>query len=207
MKSLTLPLGYLEIAVNRYLRLDERALDSLGMLSGKTLALEVVGAALSLYVDVTPGGVNFRTSANGPPDVLVRGTPGDLLRMTRGVAASERVFAGDVIIEGDARLVQQLKAILDNMDVDWEEELSKFVGDPLARQTGNLARGALQWWRGTRETLREDVAEYLVEEQHMVARREYLDEFFEAVDRLRDDVARMEKRIGRLTHLLEEERL
>ena len=85
--------------------------------------------------------------------------------------------------------------------------MSIFVGDPLARQAGNLARGALRWWRRTRETLRQDVAEYLVEEQHMVARREYLDEFFGAVDRLRDDVARMEKRIGRLTHLLEEERL
>ncbi len=206
LKSPPLALGYLEIAVNRYLRLDERTLASLADLSGKTVALEVIGVTPVLYVDLNAEGLRFRTSAESPPHVLIRGTPGDLLRMTRGPEASERVFAGDVVIEGDTRLVQQVKSILDDMDVDWEEEISSLLGDPLAHQVGNLARGALGWWRSTTETLRQDVAEYLVEEKQMVARRERLEAFSVAVDSLRDDTARLEKRIERLTRLLAEDR-
>ena len=205
MKSLPLALGYLEIAANRYLRLDDRTLESLAALSGKTLALEVVGVVPLLYVDVTDNGVQFRTSAEGAPDVLVRGTPGNLLRMTRGTEASGQIFAGEVIIEGDTRLVQRIKAILDNVDVDWEEELSSLVGDIMAHQAGNLARAALRWWDGAGEIVRKDVTEYLVEEKRVVARREHLERFSGAVDGLRDDTARLQKRIERLMRLLGEE--
>ncbi len=206
MKSLPLALGYIEIAANRYLMLDDRTLGRLAVLSGKTLAVELVGVAPLVYVDFTHSGVQFRTSDEGAPDVLVRGTPGDLLRMTLDAEASDRIFAGDVIIEGDTRLVQQIKAILDNVDVDWEEELSSLVGDPIAHQAGNLARGIMRWWGGTLETVRKDLAEYLVEEKRVVARRERLEQLSGAVDSLRDDTARLQKRIERLTRLLEEER-
>ena len=129
-----LPLAFLEIAINRYLWLDPRALDGLAALSGRSLVVELIGLPHTLRLDLGPDGVCLARSDDRATDALVRGTPVDLLSMLAASDASGRLFTGDVTIEGDTELVQRIKAIVDDMDVDWEDVLSTRLGDPLAHQ-------------------------------------------------------------------------
>jgi ubiquinone biosynthesis protein UbiJ len=194
-----LPLAFLEIAINRYLRLDPRALDGLAALSGHSLAVGLVGLPHTLRLDLGPDGVCLAAADDRAADALVRGTPGNLLSMLTASDASGRLFKGDVTIEGDAELVQRIKAIVDDMDVDWEEALSRLVGDPVAHQAGNLARGVAGWERTARHTLWQDLADYLVDEARLVPRREEAAALSNSVDTLRDDLERLEKRVARLS--------
>ena len=83
-------------------------------------------------------------------------------------------------------------------DIDWEELLSSYLGDPISHQLGNVSRGAKRWGRQAGDTLTQDLAEYLTEEGRFTPRRGELDAFVTAVDGLREDADRLEQRVRRL---------
>lgn len=84
------------------------------------------------------------------------------------------------------------------MDVDWEEQLSKAVGDVAAHQLGNLWRGLRGWGRRSADTLVRDGVEYLQQELHALPPRPAVEQFLSAVDTLREDADRLTARIERL---------
>jgi ubiquinone biosynthesis protein UbiJ len=57
----------------------------------------------------------------------------------------------------------------------------------------------LDWQTGLVANVARSVGEYLTEEQSAVASREALQAFAQAVDELRDDTQRLDKRIQRLS--------
>jgi ubiquinone biosynthesis protein UbiJ len=102
---------------------------------------------------------------------------------------------GAVHIEGDAEVAQTFSELLTAARPDLEEELSRVVGDVAAHQMGNAARTALGFARRAHDTFLQNVAEYLQEEGRDVPNRTEAEEFLHGVDRLRDDVDRLEARL------------
>ena len=81
---------------------------------------------------------------------------------------------------------------------DLEEELARVVGDVAARNLANLARGFLDFGRKAGRSLAGNVSEYLQEEGRDLPTTTEAEEFLAGVDRLRDDVERLEARLARL---------
>jgi ubiquinone biosynthesis protein UbiJ len=106
--------------------------------------------------------------------------------------------SGSVQIEGDTTLAQQFAKALGGLDVDWEEQAARVLGDPIAHQVGQGMKGLSDWGRQTSRTLTADLKEYLEEEGRLVPTRYELDAFLAEVDTLRDDVERLEARLARL---------
>lgn len=198
MAGLPVFLGVLEAVLNRYLRLDPNAVAALAGLAGEGIAIELLDWGQTIYVDITAEGVHLTRTLERAPDAWVRGTPAALAHQLISRDASERLFDGDVTIEGDLGLVQEFREILAGMDVDWEEQLSHAMGDPAAHQLGNLFRDAARWRRDALQTLSDDIAEYLLEEARLLAHPGEVAGFLASVDTLRDDVERLEKRLDRL---------
>ncbi len=196
----------IEGALNRYLRLDSAILPRLEALTGKVIAVELKGLAVQWYLLPGPGGVQVRHAYEAAPDTTLRGTPWALLclgtQKQSGAAATATLFSGAVEISGDVELGQRFKQILDAIDIDWEELLSKAVGDVLAHQAGNAVRQARAWGGRSLETLGQNFAEYQQEEIHNLPASSEMNEFLKAVDTLRDDVERMEARVQRLKERL-----
>jgi ubiquinone biosynthesis protein UbiJ len=184
----------LEVMLNRYLCLDPESLARLEGLNGKIFAWKVSDLNLVLYV--LPSGSELRISAETPaePDVTIHATVATLLRLGRG----DRVPGDQLEIEGDTELAGDLRDVLSGIDIDWEEQLSGLVGDVVAHRLGNLARGVLGWGHRAKETLLRDASEYLQQESQDLPRPEAVEGFLDGVDRLRNDVDRLEARIGRL---------
>lgn len=199
-----LPAAALEAALNACLRLDPETLTRIGALEGRCVELDLVGLPVTLYLLPGPDGMQVLTRFEGEPDTRLRGTPLALLRMSASREASRALFGGEVEFGGDVELGQRFKAILDGMEIDWEELLSRLTGDVLAHQLGNLARGLARWGSSSMDALSSDLGEYLQEERRLLphpnAVRDYLDE----VDKLRSDVDRLEARVRRLRRYLRE---
>ena len=198
MKPPALFFSALGLAVNNYLRLDVNTLQRLSALTGKVIAIEFRGLDLTFYLLPQAAGIRIEGAYEGVPDALLSGAPLALARL--GIAKHEKgtLFGGDVEIRGDIELGQRFKAILDGIDIDWEEHLSRVTGDVLAHQVGNVARGMLEWGRNTLDTVSRDVAEYLHEESRDLPTRSEVDEFLARIDTLRLDVDRLEARVQRL---------
>ncbi len=200
MLSSTL-LTALETALNYYLQLDPESLRRLGRLQGKVIAIELRGLESTIYALPGSSGLQLHPKWEDEVDTTISGTPLALTRMGLG-DSSKVLFSGDVTISGDVETGQQFKRILDGMDIDWEEQLSRLTGDLIAHRTGDLVRDGLRWGRRALRSLQLDVAEYLQEESRILPGRGEFAEFTEQVERLRDDTERLEARVARLQRRL-----
>ncbi len=101
-------------------------------------------------------------------------------------------------IEGSAEFAETLGFVIRNLRWDAEEDLSGLVGDIAAHRIVGGAREFAAWQQQAARNFAENLAEYFTEEQPLIARRVAIAEFSADIDRLRDDLARLEKRVARL---------
>lgn len=174
------------------------AFGRLASLYGRVIAIELQGLNLSLYLRPAPHGLQIQGTCEGVPDTVLSGTPLSLVRLAADRGRREILFSGDVEIRGDAELGRRFKEILDSIEIDWEEQLSRVVGDVAAHQTGNLVRGVAAWSRHALDSLSRDMVEYLQEERHQAPSVFEVNTFLSDVDQLRIDADRLEARVMRL---------
>lgn len=192
----------IEGAINRYLALDEDLAAALAGLSGNVVALEVEGTGAHFACHFAAAGVLVRrvdaeSGGSGAADVHIRGTPLALARLVRE-AGSDPTLGGQVRIHGDIDVAQRLSRALHGFEFDWEELLSQLTGDVAAHQIGRALRGAGEFVARARGSFERDLGEYLVEESALMPSRAETESFASGVDDLRDDVARLEKRVQRI---------
>lgn len=101
-------------------------------------------------------------------------------------------------LEGSADFAQALSDLMRNLRWDAEEDLSRWLGDIAAHRLVSGARTLVTKQHQMALALTENLTEYFTEEQPMIARRTAIADFSATVDHLRDDAARLEKRLARL---------
>ena len=190
-------LAPLESLLNRNLAASAAARALCQRLDAKVLALHVEGVPLSVYFKSHGESMTLHTEHQGTPDATLSGSPLSLLRLA-GPAPEAALRGGSVHIEGDAEVAQTFSELLKAAQPDLEEELSRVVGDVAARQIGNAARSALGFARRAKDTFMQNIAEYLQEEGRDVPNRTEAEEFLQGVDKVRDDVERLEARLSLL---------
>jgi ubiquinone biosynthesis protein UbiJ len=194
----TAALAGLEQAVNAALALDPKTGERLCRLQGKVIAVELSGTGITLTLQPTiEGKLRLMGDYDGDVDTTLRGAPFALLRMGTG-RTGEGMFSGEVEIDGDVELGQQIQRVFEKLDIDWEEHLSRLTGDIIAHQVGNSVRGLFAWGERATEHLGRDMADYLQEENDSLPVDWEVEEFIKGVDTLRSDVDRIEARVKRL---------
>lgn len=103
-----------------------------------------------------------------------------------------------VKLSGSVDFAEALSFVIRNLKWDVEEDLSKVVGDIAAHRLVDGAKRFGTWNASAAQNLAGNFAEYFTEEQPLIAQSAAIADFSREVDRLRDDVARLEKRVARL---------
>ncbi|MBF8268681.1 MAG: SCP2 protein [Gammaproteobacteria bacterium] len=188
----------LEAAINRTLKLDPEAFAALAELAGKVLAFEFINTGLVLYIFPAADGVRVDVEHTGAVNVTVRGTPVNMLAYLLSNKGGGEGFTGRMEVIGDIGLAQRFQRIIKDLDLDWEEHLSHWLGDTLAHKLGNVVRGSVQFAKATRQTLEQDVSEYLRYEKEVLPETSEVNDYITAIDVLRDDVERLKLRIDKL---------
>jgi len=179
-------------AANHVLRATPVALERLRAHAGRTLGIAVGPVELAFTIQTT--GELLPALPGAAHDLEARVSPFLLPRL----AAGEETAFREIAMTGDMELAQEISFLLRNLRWDAEEDLARLVGDVAAHRIAGAARAFLH---GTREAgLRagKALAEYVTEEAGLAATRVKVEGFVEDVARLRDDVDRLDKRIGRL---------
>jgi ubiquinone biosynthesis protein UbiJ len=182
--------------LNRLLRANTWALERLRVHAGKTALLEC--PPLALRLTVLDDGQVAPAAAASTADVTVRATPPLLLRL----AARDETAWSDAEVSGDVELAAAIDYVRRNLEWDFEEDLSRVVGDVAAHRMANAARQLERWGREAALSLGRAVAEYSTYESPLVAAAPSVDEFIRGVDEVRDQVERLEKRLELLKSAL-----
>jgi ubiquinone biosynthesis protein UbiJ len=187
-------LGGAEKMLNKVLSLDEETLASLATLAGSVIEIDVLNTEFRMFILPSEKGITLETEYEGKAGVTIKGTPPALLEMI----TTAKFGAGDVEISGNVGLAQKLQSIFRGMEIDWEEYLSHFVGDIAAHKLGNFLKGMNRFVIASGKTIGMDISEYLRFEKEALLDKTEVDEFNQAVDVLRNDVERLQKRLERL---------
>lgn len=102
-------------------------------------------------------------------------------------------------LEGDTELAAALAKVLRGITWEYEEDLSRVIGDIPAHQVAEFGRKAANEIKSQSINLAQMLSEYWQEEQPMIAKKRHVDIFNQEVDTLREDTERLEKRIEKLS--------
>jgi len=195
----TLALNSLEKAINTYLRLDPYTIDRIKAIAGKRVLLEFKDIGISFYAEFAEDGIKLFKESIVEADTTISGTPISLMRAAWAGHTHRGLFAEDVSVSGDMELGQEVQAILNEIDIDWEAHLANLVGDVVATQVSGVVKQLFSWGKYAEETMEKNVSEFLQEEVRLFPPREEMNDFFDDVDLLREDVDRISARIKRLS--------
>jgi ubiquinone biosynthesis protein UbiJ len=182
--------------LNRLLRSNPWALERLRPYAGRTVLF--TSPPVTVRFSVSETGELAPADAESQPDLTILATPGLLLR----IAAGDPAASSNVRVDGDVQLAGALDYVRRNLRWDYEESLSRIVGDVAAQRIAAGARGVDRWARVAALNLARALAEYVTHENPQVASVEALEQFNAEVDRTRDDVERLAKRVELLEHRL-----
>ncbi|MGQ0697138.1 MAG: ubiquinone biosynthesis accessory factor UbiJ [Panacagrimonas sp.] len=187
-----------EIALNRYLRLEASVLDECTKLDGRCMEFFLPSAGLGLAIEFIPSGVRVMPHAPRGADVQVTGTPTALIASLRHVAGAQPGLPAGLVVEGDAELLNQFRAMVARVGFDPEEWLAPMLGGVAAHRLVGGLKKMLSWTRGNSRRMADNTAEYLREETYDLARGRDVGEWMNEVDDARESLDRLEARLRRL---------
>lgn len=190
-------------SINAYLKLDPHSKKRLSELKGKTIAIQLLPFNFQFQLTCHQDSImlNHEDSLI-KPDAKVSGTALQLINVAISKKDRHRFFAEDIEIEGDAVIGQKIIALFDEMDIDWEDKLSNFIGDVSAHHVGNILRNIKGWLSSSEQSMTKNLSEYLQEEKNLFPSKEALSDFYHDIDHLNLDVERIEAKINDLKNQL-----
>ncbi len=160
--------------------------------AGRAVQFAILPASAAIIV-LEDGGLALAGEAI-TPEAIVRMAPTTALRILSGDEAAHRL----IDIEGDVELGAALAQVMRGLRWEYEEDLSRIIGDAPAHEFAAFGCNAAAGMRRQTWNLAEMLSEYWQEEQPMLAKKRHVQRFIDEVDVLRDDAERLAKRIEKL---------
>lgn len=159
--------------------------------------VEIVCAPMRLYFQIDESGVLSALPARPENDLSLEI---DVARL-----GSEWIEGGleramhAVRVQGNAELADTLSFVARNADPDLEETLARMFGDVAAHRLGGALRHAWSEFESGLQGTAGNLGEYLSNDSGLLVARSELPSRRADISRLRDNLARLDKRIQRLT--------
>ncbi|HEY3327044.1 MAG TPA: SCP2 sterol-binding domain-containing protein [Novimethylophilus sp.] len=183
-------------ALNHLLRQNPWTAEELRAYAGKTVQINLPPVAINLTL--IDSGEFVPSPDHAGIDATIALTPLAALRFL----ASRQLDHADLELRGDTEFAAAVGKVLQQLEWEFEEDLSRLIGDIPAHGLVGLGKrvvgeGRRQFW-----SVAGMLAEYWEEEQPLIAKKRHLERFVHEVDRLRDDTERLEKRLEKLEKLI-----
>lgn len=205
-------LNLINRALKKYLDSDPEISAKLNNYAGQSLLLHLTDIEKKLLVTPVQAGIEVSELSEEDSALYadereivttIHSNIVSLARMGLGAEYQSMLSSGALKIEGDVEFANQLRSIFMQVDVDWEEIASKYVGDSVAYQVGLFVNRFKNYKSRSVDNFRLDISEYLQEESRIVPTKVELDRFMSDVDHLDANVQRLEARIQRLMNAAE----
>ncbi|GLX16248.1 sterol-binding protein [Pseudomonas straminea] len=191
-------LAAVERGLNRVLELDSTALPRLARLNGRVIAVQSQSPSLQMFILADGQGLRLAGQWAGAVDCTLRAPASALLRLALARDKQAVLHEPEVELDGDSGALMELAGVLQDLDLDWEYELSRWLGPvPTALLAGHL-RSRAGWTRENLHSLQLSLADYLSEESRTLVGRREADARFAELDDLKLSLDRLDARIERL---------
>ncbi len=192
-----LPEQALTTAINKALALDPELSEKMAILAGRVISLHFKGIDKTLYFLPDNHHLQVLTYYDGNVDTGISGTPLSVIKMLVKPNVATMLLKGEVEISGDTHLGNTFKKLFREMEINWQQPLSQIIGDSATQGLEQSVKHFNQWWSKSFSSLGQDASEYLQEESRDVVTEAEQEIFNQQVDTLRNDIDRLEARLGK----------
>jgi len=188
----------LETIINQLLIFDKESLVALSSFKGIVVAVDVQNTSSIFYITITESGVSLTNEFELIPDIIVRGSSFELYEYLISISNSQEFQTGKLEVAGDISVAQKIQSIVKNLDIDWEDYISNWIGDSLTHKLGRAVKNSINLLHSANKNIKYNLSDYLRYETEYLIDRNEQDEFSQSVDVLRDDAERLKLRINRI---------
>ncbi|MEQ7918773.1 SCP2 sterol-binding domain-containing protein [Xanthomonas sp. WHRI 1810A] len=192
-----------EYGINRVLRMDSTALPRLDRLSGKVIAVVCTSPAFQLFILPSDDGLMLASNWDAGADCTLRAPAASLVRLALSKDKTAVLHGPDVELDGESGVLLDLVGVLQDLDLDWEYELSRWLGPVASPLIGAHVRSRANWTRDTAASLSRNLGEYLSEESRALVGKREAEARFAEIDQTKQDLERLEARFERLAQSLQ----
>lgn len=104
-----------------------------------------------------------------------------------------------ITLNGQVSLLQAFMQLLQQIDLQWEEALTPYLGDTVSEMFGQFSRTGWRWGSKAIGTLLENVQDHFNYDSKLVVSPMEQTDFFQAIERLSTETERAEQRLSQLT--------
>ncbi|QKL04206.1 SCP2 domain-containing protein [Pseudomonas sp. NY5710] len=196
-------LASVEQGLNRVLRMDSTALPRLGALAGKVIEIDCRQPALQVFILPDEEGLMLAAHWQGEVDCSLRAPAGSLVQLAVAKDKTGVLHSPQVELHGDSAALLDLFGVLQDLELDWEHELQRWLGPVATALLAGHIRLRARWTRQGLARFSQHLSEYLAEESRTLVGKREAEAAFSELDALKLDTERLEARLKRLSRSLD----
>lgn len=178
------------------LKYDPGSQIALGKIQGKVLAVSSTQPEFKLYFVCHATQLQVLSIYEDTPSCTIEGPLPKLIELLW--SEQDSLANSGVVLTGEIGFLLQLKKLISQLDIDWEEPLVDAFGDVVGHAVSELARKKFGWLQARAVTFPIWVGETLTEEFRASPTATELDNFYRGVDGLRAGTDRLQANISML---------
>lgn len=181
---------------NRYLDCDPERAQALESINNKILSITIKEPNLTFSMQVQ----NMRFVEADPSqqsDAAIIVSMHVLSEKMAGRDQNQLLKDGTLEVQGDSHVASVFNKVLNEIEIDWQDVISKYTGDVMAHQIATGAKSMASVVRRLGENLRLDVRDYLQDDLQIAVTKSEVEHFIENVDDLRARTDRLEARLNK----------
>ncbi len=158
--------------------------------SGKLISLEIDSLIIKLVVN--DQGQLILSEANGSPDASIQ------MSLTSFIQLVTQKKKMGITVKGNLDFAHDFSIVIQSLQWDIEDDLSRFIGDIPATELTKIGKVFLKHSKNNIRNLAENFIEFWQEENKILSKTNDLNDFYRQVDKLTEDVDRVEAKINSL---------
>ncbi|GAA0823823.1 hypothetical protein GCM10009111_34070 [Colwellia asteriadis] len=115
---------------------------------------------------------------------------------------TQLIKAGELDVEGDIKIAQQFATIAQQLDIDWQSEIAKHIGDVPTHKAVQFGNKITKKMKATNKSVESDIVEYLVHEKRLIVTKGQLSQFNQSVIATAQQVNTLSERMEKLEKTL-----
>ena len=187
----------IETVINKVISLDPEASHGLSRLNQKVIAFHFIDIDQKLFFNIDENYIIVKAETG--KDIHAE-LSGNLLSFFNLAIEdnSDPVFKGEVRFAGEISTAQNFQKFFTQLDIDWEEHLSQYIGDIAAHQVFKGGKALHHWLLKTSKTAQQNFSEYIRFEAKAVPAPIELENLYDDIADLKSDVERFSLKVERL---------
>jgi len=187
----------LETLINQFLRYNLHGTRALKPLSGKTLTVKLAELPWPLSFTISHEKVHVTSSEEHYHCCLITSIS-TLFELNKNQQLTDLIKNDQLDIQGDLKVAQRFAEIAQTLDIDWQSELAKRIGDIPTYQLGQLGRQLRDKLNFAAKQIQADAGEWLVHEKRMIVTAAELDSFSLEVEQVEQQASALQQRLEQL---------